>query len=828
MTKALQRLIVILTLLLPLAFGVLAPAPGVAQVSPADVELPDYDAWRSVAERADEAIENARASTPALEELRSDLAEWRSRLQAVQGLNANAISTAQRQLDALGPPPEEGTEEPSEVTAQRAQLTDQINRLNEPVRAAELAFIRADELIRGVDRIIRARQGEEVLKHGPSPLNPVNWTTVFDEFSRTFQDVRGEIIVSLANPSDREQMRNNLPIVLIQLLFGLFLLGRGRLWSRRASARMLEGNPGPSRWLGGFALSTGSLLLPFLGVMFLVYALRVSALGGSTIDQMLDTVAIPVFFFLMARWVGTRVFPQEEERTLPLYLTAAQRKTGRIYAASLGGVAALSYFLREMALVNNWTEASLAVIMFPFIVISSTLLWRLSALLKAHVTADKEEDGHETYRSKVLRFLVLVLRILSVLAPIAAAVGYFRLSQYMIYPPLASLQLLSLLLILQRLVVQIYALVTDTGDAASDALLPILIGFTMSLASLPFFALFWGARPADLTELWTRLSDGYEVGGIVISPTNFVTFAIVFALGYTLTRLVQGTFRTTILPKTRLDTGGQNAVVSGLGYVGIALAAIIAVTAAGINLGNLAIVAGALSVGIGFGLQNIVSNFVAGIILLIERPISEGDWIEVGGVHGTVRQISVRSTVITTFDRSDVIVPNSDFISGQVTNYTRTNTLGRLIVKVGVAYGSDVDLVEKILREVAEGHPLVILNPPPAVLFRAFGASSLDFEVRVILRDVNFVLSAEHELNYEINRRFKEAGIEIPFTQTDLWLRNPETLAAARPNGEQTPPPRPAGGYTDEKPYRTDPPGHDADTDLDRQIERDPDGEAER
>ena len=166
----------------------------------------------------------------------------------------------------------------------------------------------------------------------------------------------------------------------------------------------------------------------------------------------------------------------------------SERKSGRFYAASLGGIAALSYFLREMALVNNWSEASLAVVMFPFIVVSSGLLWRLTALLQAHIKADVEDDGTESYRSRVTRFLVLALRILSVLAPFAAAVGYFRLSQFMMYPSLASLQLLSLLLILQRLVVQVYALVTDTGDAASEALLPILIGFTMSLASLPIFA----------------------------------------------------------------------------------------------------------------------------------------------------------------------------------------------------------------------------------------------------------------------------------------------------------------------------------------------------
>lgn len=765
----LRQLCLILCLAFGAAVAVPAMAPAQGQHTPDAV---DYITWEELAAEADELIANGETTTAELENMRAQIIGWRQQFLEMQTLNSTAIRTVRDQITALGPVPESG-EEAEDIAAQRAELNRRLARLEAPVKLADLARSRAEGLVTNIDGAIRDRQTQALLRLGPSPVNPLHWPTAVKELFRAVDTVRAETATNWQSSFRRTRFQSNLPGVIVLGLIGLLLIARGRIWTTRLATRVLGETPTAGRRLGAFAISLGEWLLPYLGVISIVVAAVLAGLLGAKGTLVLESLPAAAFILLLARWLTLRVFPRDDRQLPLLALDPSERAAGRLSGGSLGLVVAGFAYVQDLADGFDWSEEARNVMIFPLMVLASLLLLRLARLLMRHSkAAENEPENAQSFRSKLVRILARALWVLAILSPLLSAIGYMSAAEAMMLPALLSLMMIAAMLLIQRVMSEVYIMLRGTTQSIEDSLFPVMLGFFLVLGSVPIFALIWGARPAQLQEAWLSFTQGVSFGGITLSPTGFLILAAVFTLGYLLTRLIQGTLKNAILPKTRLDMGGRNAIVSGVGYVGIFLAALVSITAAGIDLSSLAIVAGALSVGIGFGLQNIVSNFVAGIILLIERPISEGDWIEVGGQHGYVRSISVRSTRIETFDRTDVIVPNADFVSGTVTNYTRGNTVGRVIVPVGVAYGTDTRRVEKILREVAEAHPMVLMQPPPNILFQSFGASSLDFEIRAILRDVNWLASVKSDLNHEIARRFAEEGIEIPFPQQDVWVRN--------------------------------------------------------
>lgn len=318
--------------------------------------------------------------------------------------------------------------------------------------------------------------------------------------------------------------------------------------------------------------------------------------------------------------------------------------------------------------------------------------------------------------------------------------------------------------------------------------LSIAINLMIVAIFLPLTLFTWGFQAGDMKAWMARLANGIQIGSINISFTGIFTGIMVFVGGYFLTRWFQGWLDGSVMARGKVDPGVRNSIRTVVGYVGVALAALLGISAAGLNLSSLALIAGGLSLGLGFGLQNVVSNFVSGLILLVERPFKAGDWVVAGDVSGTVKKISVRATEIETFQRQTMIVPNSMLINASVGNWTHRNRLGRLDIKVNLAYGCDAKLAHRVLLDIARSHPLVLKNPEPFVLFANFGLAALEFEIRVFLADIFNGSTVQNDIRFQIMERFEREHLEIPSTPravVETRPREPEEAEAPKPAGDQ-------------------------------------------
>ncbi|MFV0435950.1 MAG: mechanosensitive ion channel family protein, partial [Desulfopila sp.] len=337
-----------------------------------------------------------------------------------------------------------------------------------------------------------------------------------------------------------------------------------------------------------------------------------------------------------------------------------------------------------------------------------------------------------------------------------------------------------------------FPLILDNIPVIVKSIQPFLAIFHI-LLTVAILTVTWDIFPSTEAALATIYSAGPDIAGLQISPGLLISFFIVLYGAVLFSRAIQALLLSVVLPRYSTGKGVQISITRLVHYGILTIGFLIMLKVLGFQMQQLTILGGALGVGIGFGLQAIVNNFVGGLILLFERPIKVGDTIEVGPQLGEVKKLGLRSTIIQTFDNSEIVVPNADLVTGQVTNWTLSERRVRVKILVGVAYGSNVEKVLEILLACANAHPLVLSTPAPTALFVAFGASSLDFQLRVWIPEYNDFMTATSELNQAVESEFAFHGIEIPFPQTDLHLRTvSETAAMAlAPTAEKTARPTP-------------------------------------
>ena len=733
-------------------------------------------------------------------------------------------------LDALGPPPADGgPPESAAVAAERGALTERLAEREGVVKQTELISLRARQVLAHVAEARREHSARRLLERGPSPLS---WTVLIHAGPHALGIVR-----QLADApfdewfptSGAERWSDPRVLFLPALVLTIVLVVPARRWMLRRSVRDRDIDTPSFAYRIRAAALVGvarGVLPSLIGFVPLVFLLSVPVERGIAGDVLVAAFSVLAGLFLTAGVARAALAPYSPDgwRLAPLTREGARGLYHRTLALAclVGALLFIEYpsarhleVPREFALFYRLLAHS-AVAGFILLLLPGHL-WRRREASPTPVPAPAP-SGHPADRASGRRVLPRPGKMLRVAAAFAAAsipllslAGFDALADYLVSSLVQSVVVLGLAVI-------VHGVARDTitfalagrdaerradggpmrdgpahdGDtmlrfwlvAAADAVLAVLATVALLMS--------WGLGREDLGGWLVAAAEGVRIGSFRLSITDLLFSVLIFAGLLAATRWLQRVLETRVLPQTRLDAGVRNSLKTTVGYAGLFVAVMAGISTLGIDLSNLAIIAGALSVGIGFGLQNIFNNFISGLILLAERPVKVGDWIVVGEHQGYVQRINVRATEIQTFHRSSVIIPNSELLSSAVLNWTHKDPVVRIEIPVGVSYASDVELVRDLLLDIAASHPEVRRNPAPFVLFTNFGDSSLDFDLRCFAHaDRAFGIATE--MRFEIVRRFRERGIEIPFPQRDLHLYGLDKLRGdggdGGNGGEPGPPP---------------------------------------
>jgi small-conductance mechanosensitive channel len=566
---------------------------------------------------------------------------------------------------------------------------------------------------------------------------------------------------------------------------GVAGLGAARWWRRRVAARA----PGEGRFrkalIGLAALAAAAVPLP-LAIAVNIVILDAYELLPQTIRQLAIGLNIAAAVASIGRGVARGVLaPAEPDRRLPPLddLTARQLYRHLVWAVrALAAVVLLNAVHRQVVAPAALTVAT------------SALLALAVALLAVHLIRRLRQPGEPGAAARPgLPGVMAIGWTAAALIIGALAAGYVGLATFVAERVVVTIVVLMAAYLVVVFIDALFAEILVADKRAGRAIaanlglqpqtvelagtfvsallrLAVIVGALVAISAV---LLALGPRGLLAVEMFGRLQDtllGAGLASITVSLGTVLAAAALLLVGLLATRAVQRWLERRFLPRTGLEPGLQHSISAILGYLGVIAVGALALAELGIDLQKIAFIAGALSVGIGFGLQSVVSNFVSGLILLAERPIRVGDSIVVKGEEGWVRRIRVRATEIETFERASVIIPNSELITGVVKNWTHGNTIGRIILKVGVDYASDPHEVRDLLLECAHEHPQVVESPPPRALLLNFGDNALEFELRCVVADFDQSVIVKSDLYLAILTRLRAAGIVIPYPQREVRL----------------------------------------------------------
>ena len=766
---------------------------------PVEVKLPPKLA--EAVENISKGIESAEASTRELRENETELVRLRSEVEEIIN-NARVLAERLKpllvqvstQIEGLGPPPaKDQPPEAAAVAAERARLNATKASFDGAIKTVDLAAVRAKQLI---DRITVLRYQmftRNLFERRESPLSPAVWRGLLDTMPAVVSRIEyygGDWMVWARRVSHQLAALG----AAVVLAYAILRIMTGRLIARRMTRP--ETAPGFfERVFRAAWVVPLRMLAPATAVLMLYFGLSGLGLLFTPWQDLAFATFVGLLFYIGASALLTvSLAPSHPEFRLIPVSDRTARHIRRLLKAFI------AIYLLDIVLVElgRAVYVPLAVTVAQSIISSTAftalIVWLVLTPFVPQSGPDRAVNGNTVPQGPVPLLSPLWIKVPLVITAamilLSSLLGYIALGRFIAHQVVLSGTVIvacGLLYLAIRAATQGRndnrdfigeTLGTHFGfeDASRRRQLSRLVEFLatlmVALAALPLLMMQWGFSWADVRDWLEALLFGFEIGSIRISLARILIGMALFTAVLFATRMVQRWLRDNMLLQPRVDPGIANSVDTAVGYAGIGLGLLLALSYAGLDITSLAIVAGALSVGIGFGLQSIVNNFVSGLILLVERPVKVGDWIVVGTEQGNVRRISVRSTEIETFDRASLIIPNSELITGRVMNWTHRSQLGRAVIKVQVAPTADPDHVMQILMQCAEEHPLALKLPAPFTSFDNFSGTELQFTVGAVVADVYTTGKVATELRVSILKSLRENGIELANPQRDVHLKD--------------------------------------------------------
>jgi potassium efflux system protein len=737
---------------------------------------------------------------------------------AAAALARNDLADTKKLLAPLEVKP--GTDQPPEtqaVKAERERLTEQASISESRVKQCEVIIARADQLLERMTKLRGEVVMRTLLHRDVSPLSPTVWRRLVPETSAAVQTISQAVSVWSKNGLRALSSGDQDLTPLAWWAAATIMLWWGVLMLRRRWGRGQDVEPGQrDRTIAAAIDGVGLVLVPILAV-WLIGKLLIASQPPAPIDDLLTEFGNRlVTVLLVLGLTATALAPHRAPwRILPFTDSSAQHLSTAL--RRLVGIGVAVDFLYEALTQGGQFQAVSSV---GALVLETTI-----ALLALPALSNRSWEAVRPQGSDLPAMvggtwwsvgrLLLSAAVLSSIA--FALLGFVALASH-IHSALAGTCLwVALALLAHRFADDLLeaAAAPDTPTGAwvrrrfglpADASLRgqhiVLLLFDVVLVAFLAVAIpaSWNVDTDAILRGFNQLLQGVKVGGVTISLGNIGMAIVAFGACMLLARLVRTVVRDRVMPTVEAPMPLRQSVDAGLNYAGVIIAILVGIGALGIDFTNLAIVLGALSVGIGLGLQNIANNVISGVILLVERPIKSGDWVSVGGYEGFVRRINIRATEIETFERTHVIVPNSLFLQNPVINRTYSDTSSRLEVALTVGFGTDVIKMETILREAALGHPRVLRVPQPIVRFVKVGQTGLEFGLFVFVAQLEDRLVVTNDLNRAILARLIEEKILDPAPAAEFKLRGIDKLAEAlgstdprsanQGTGHAAPPPR--------------------------------------